>query len=317
MPITGVVVLLCAGLAQLPAPAEPAPAASAPTASLPLAAQRAAHGPQAPTAPAVWERVVVIGASASAGFGTAAELGSDVPLAAALEPMLRLSHAPVQDRANSLFFLDPAGHGANQVADALAQEPTLVVALDFLFWFGYGVKDDDERREDLDHGLRLLERFSCPVLVGLIPDMRPAVGEMLVAEQVPPPEALARLNARIAEWASGRANAVLVPVPGLVDAARSGGPVRAGLSEWPRDGARILIQPDRLHPTVEGLAALAALALEQLARARRDVPEEAFVLDPIGAAQKVRWSRLGGAAGRGGRGATPDAVAEAAAEQMD
>ncbi|TAH34461.1 MAG: hypothetical protein EYC70_16095 [Planctomycetota bacterium] len=272
----------CGGTLNLPA-ADTAPAASAAGTSAP---------PQ-PAPPAPWQRVVVIGASASAGFGTGMELGEDVPLAALLEPMLRLEHEPARSYASAMFFLDPTLYGGNQVADALEAEPTLVLALDFLFWYVYGLKPDEATRlRDLEQGLALLDEFSCPVLVSLIPDMSPAVGKMLLEGQVPKAETFPKVNQRIREWAAQRRNAVLVPMNELVDEVRSGRPVRVGASQWPQDASARMIQADDLHPTVEGLAALAATALQTLARDLAGVPLDAFTLDPLQAAEQVRAERL-------------------------
>src|SRR5438093_9364837 len=78
------------------------------------------------------ERVVVLGASMAAGFGAERTFGE------AFEASLRGPHEPVLDLGNELFFSSPNSIGAHEVETALAAEPTLVVALDFLFWFGYG-----------------------------------------------------------------------------------------------------------------------------------------------------------------------------------
>lgn len=251
------------------------------------AAAAAAEVPPPP--PALWERVVVIGASASAGFGTHLELREPISLAAVLEPLLAQPHQPVQGFASEYFFLNPTRHGANQVQDALEAEPTLVLGLDFLFWYLYGFHPDEEARlASLEHGLGLLESFDCPVLIALIPDMSAAIGTMLAEAQVPEPETFTRANERIRAFVAERQHLLFVPVNELVAEARSGEPVTVGASTWPENAAARLIQADHLHPTLEGMAALAVKALEAVAAAHPQATKGAFRLDPLAAAAAVR-----------------------------
>jgi len=244
--------------------------------------------------PPVWERVVVVGASAAAGFGTAREAGgTDVPLGRFLEPMLRRDHEEVLDPGDALFFLNPRGKGRSQVELAREEEPTLLVAVDFLFWFTYGLPPGDRdpmewRLELLEEGLELLGDFSCPVLVAEVPDMRRAIGTMLLAEQVPAPAELARLNRRIREWAAGHPEVVLVPLAAELERLREQDVGRRERGEPP------LLQWDHLHPTLPGLARLAALCLESLRESRPGLPAAAFALDAAATLARVREDlRLG------------------------
>lgn len=259
-------------------------------ASLLLAAAPAAQEPAAPPKPAPpWQQVVVLGASASAGFGTNLELGEQVSLAAVIEPMLALPHQPVQSFASEYFFLNPGLHGANQVQDALEASPTLVVALDYLFWFVYGFFPDEEHRlANLDQGLKLLESFDCPVLISLIPDMSAAIGTMLAEGQVPAPVTFGKANDRIRAWAGKHGKVRVVPVNELVEQVHAGKPVTVGASSWKENVEARLIQADHLHPTLEGLAALAALSLQALAQSDPAACKDAFRLDPLAAADAVR-----------------------------
>ena len=52
---------------------------------------------------------------------------------------------------------------------------SLIVAIDFLFWFGYGAgKDAEGRMASLEQGLDLLEGLMGPILLGDLPDVRHA-----------------------------------------------------------------------------------------------------------------------------------------------
>ena len=229
-----------------------------------------------------FERVAVIGASLSAGFELEAEAGGALDLAGVLECALTAPHAPVASAADIFFFLQPGETGARLARKAAETNPTLVVALDFLFWFAAAAADA-ERPARLEAGLRLLEGFACPVIVGDLPDMSEAVGRVLSPRQVPAPAVLAELNGRIRAWARGRA-AVVVPLSEMIAKMRAGEEVRAGSRVYSGAEARKLLQGDRLHPTVEGLACAAVAALEAFSGAGRG----AYLDDPKVVAAKAR-----------------------------
>ena len=42
---------------------------------------------------------------------------------------------------SGLFFMSPSRRGHHQATTAAATDPTLVMGLDFLFWYGYGNRD--------------------------------------------------------------------------------------------------------------------------------------------------------------------------------
>jgi len=211
-------------------------------------------------------RPVVIGASVSSGFGLPRGLD------AALEASLVLEHEPVRAWASELFFLQPLQMGPTQVEQALAAEPSAVIAIDFLFWFGYGasnlagapIASEDERLALLERGLACLEEIECPLVVGDFPDMSAAVGKMLAPAQMPALETLPRLSARVRAWAAERENVIVIPLAELVQRLRSREAIRMARHEWPA-GTRLL-QPDDLHPTLEGLAGMAQLVADELVK---------------------------------------------------
>jgi len=215
-------------------------------------------------------RVLAIGASATAGFGTSADL------ARAFQACLPEPSEHAGALGSQWFFLRPLTSGTEQVQSALAAEPTLVLAIDFLFWFGYGaldadgapLADEDGRLALLERGLALLEPVRCPLVIGDFPDMSAAVGKMLLPVQMPEQATLARLNARVAAWAAERPHVRLVPLARLLGTLARGEALRVGALEYAAGETSALLQRDELHPTREGLIALAVLALEAL----RDVP---------------------------------------------
>ncbi|MBC8328487.1 MAG: hypothetical protein ISR76_00220 [Planctomycetes bacterium] len=195
--------------------------------------------------PAAWQRLAVLGASASVGYGTQGDGGRPVGLAEILDAALLVEHDPPAAHATDLFFINPEDWGRILLDQALAEEPTAVVAIDYLFWFVYGGKESEEQRlQELERGLAGLARFRCPLVLGEIPDMSASVGKMLARSQMPAAETLAAANRRLRAWAGDRDGTYL-----LVLAPRAG------------EG---LIQADELHPTVLGLSGIALDALRAL-----------------------------------------------------
>lgn len=217
-------------------------------------------------------RIAVIGASASAGFGCVirerredGEWSASFDLAGMLKLACPDDAIVTSDLATGNFFLAPMRIGAKAVERAVRFEADCVVALDFLFWFLYGVEGPDgklvEKEEDrlakFERGLAMLEAITAPVLLGDLPDMRAAQGRMLGKRQVPARETLDAANARLAEWAAKRPNVRIVPLSSMqADLASGDGLEIAGTRLKPSDGAPLL-QRDALHPAPLGLAGLA------------------------------------------------------------
>jgi len=258
-----------------------------------------AQAPAAPVAPAapgsVVQRVAVIGASLSQGFGLNAEVGAPATLADVIAVALRGEHQPVKGHASLLFFANPQGVARQEVEAARASEPTLLVALDFLFWFGYGRRADEAQRlASFEQGLELLAPFTCPILLGDLPDMHSALDgrpQMLQPEQVPSVEALAQLNQRLAAWARERKHVVLFPLGEFTQRVRGGQEfkLRGNLffaSELPE-----LLQPDKLHPTLAGTIGVWIAAADALVRARPDVPADTFHWDRAELAKRLHAAK--------------------------
>jgi hypothetical protein len=250
----------------------------------------------------ILERVAFIGASATAGFGAVA-LDPDgkeplvpLPLAASFSGAIAQS-TEVHDFGSGFFFMTPPATGRNQVTRALAIEPTLVVAVDFLFWFGYGaddgnggwIDDENERLAKLELGLRELERIPShvPVVIGDFPDMSRAVGKMLSKAQMPKPETLAKLNDRVKAWLADRPNVVQFSLGDLVERLKSNEPVDIGGLRFERSAGR-LIQTDDLHPTSRGSLALGLRIAEVLRERFGDALPIEFTKTEADAARAAR-----------------------------
>lgn len=249
--------------------------------------------PQAPAAPAtpslepipLLQRIVVLGASVSDGYGLDANVGAKTGLTDIVDSTILVPHGPVQATTSLLFFTSPTTIGETLVAKAKAADPTFVLAIDYLFWFGYGLLPSDEARLALlEKGLTSLEALTCPLMIADLPDMseasRPAppggFPPLLAPEQVPSKEALAKLNSRIREWATARKNTVVVPLADLLARFQAGSEVEIHGNRWVPDAQVPLIGKDRLHPTLDGAVALWLAGLDALAASREDLPAAAF-----------------------------------------
>ena len=240
-----------------------------------------------PTVPPghLYDRVAVIGASASDGFGVivkdepAPTDGRAATVQLGLAKILRLAAAKaaakaaaapiVHDYASGYFFANPGHVGRGEIDRALKRDPTLVIALDYLFWWVFGtvdaageqMSDEDARLKNLEAGLAQLDRLlaaGTPIVVGDLPDMADAIGKMLSKAQVPKPETLAKANARIAEWSAVRSGARHFPLAQIHAALKRGEMISLGGTSWETARWGEFLQRDQLHPTFVGTVALAA-----------------------------------------------------------
>lgn len=229
--------------------------------------------------------IVVIGASVSAGYGNAVELGTriDVPLGAFLGGFVPgvgtdLSPSGGGPRFTNLgdrwFFANARVAGTKQVNRALHLEPDAIVAVDYLFWSAFGVgRGRDQRREQgLELGLETLSAIELPLVIGDLPNVDHALegegplGRPLIQPWLLPSEdERARCNARIREWAASRPNVrVLALEQSMADFIEQRPLERRG-NRWRPESLNTVLQPDLLHPRVRGAAWVALGAWDELA----------------------------------------------------
>jgi hypothetical protein len=217
-------------------------------------------------------RVAVIGASATAGFGVTLRYDTGefktyefADIAEVTRELIRHDDSKVSGLGNALFFTSPLQIGRRQIDLAHQADPTLLLALDFLFWYGYGGRDVERkliprgqageatRLALLDRGLAMLDEFSCPIAVGDFPNVSDAVAYMLQARQIPSPGVLQALNARVHAWASEHPNVILIPLASIMDSMNSDEAFEAGQRTWPAGSKGLFVQRDHLHPTLDGM----------------------------------------------------------------
>lgn len=220
----------------------PTPGATAAPAAPTTGSRAPTVAPTPAAGPGPFARVAVLGASVSAGFAAP-------PIATTLDAGLP-AEADVLDTASVMFFRDPDGNGAAAVEAALAHRPTLVIALDFLFWFAYADAPAEVRAARLERGLALLERLPGTLVVGDLPDMRGANPHLLPPTAVPSPEELAVLDRRIAAWAAARPHTVVAPLAAWTRPLVTGEEVELAPGE--RVPAATLMFLDGLHANALG-----------------------------------------------------------------
>lgn len=245
-------------------------------------------------------RVVVIGASVSDGFGVRLRTTQadgrprvmGVNVSTILRAAARDPSTQVTSHATFLYFRDPARSARDSVRRTLAERPSMVLAVDWMFWNAYGtsgvggqpIRGCEDRMKLLEDGLRALAPLAesgVPLVLGDLPDMQDAVGGgMLTAPMVPDPECLQRLNTRIRVWCADHPNVMLVDLSDVVRRVLDGKPVRACNRDWCEADLGPLLQRDRLHPTLNGTLAVLAAALDRADRGTDGAASRAFDLDP-------------------------------------
>jgi hypothetical protein len=230
------------------------------------------------------DRVAVIGASMSAGFGTGSgPLAGGVSMADIAQYSIVVDHAVPRNLASTLAFLSSTGYVDRVIASLAQDPPSAIVALDYLFWSVYGDKADEARQKELEAALTGLEKFSCPILIGDLPDVSIATAgpsPAITPAMVPSTAARDGANTRVREWARTRKNVTVIPLAALMKNFSSGAPVEVRGTVWKDAQLRGLLQSDRLHPTVEGLIVVWLAAVDEWLKKEPALQESAFELRP-------------------------------------
>jgi hypothetical protein len=192
-------------------------------------------------------RVAVVGGRASAGEpGLSRVLELAVPVAGAVSDHSQAGPPP----GHPPPALDP------DLEAALATNPTLVVALDYLQRAVTGAWTLSLRRQRLELALAQLDRVPCPLMIG---DLHEPVFE---AEH-PELDELNLLNAQLYTWARDRPQVLVLPLQELVQSVNGAQAIRvAGLRWVLRPGE--LFHPDGLRSEIKGQIARALLVVERL-----------------------------------------------------
>jgi hypothetical protein len=189
------------------------------------------------------ERIAVVGASVSAGFG-GTPFGDAFRQATKRCPAPRCT-AAVESFANLMLFRDPMGETQLQLGKAIELRATTVIALDLMFWHVYNVRDVEPALAELDK----VYATGAWIVVGDVPLITTASEMLLPKEAIPSQPVLDAANQRIAEWAK-RDRVLLVPLGEWTAPLRAGGEIEIARGE--KVPAASLMSFDGLHANALG-----------------------------------------------------------------
>ncbi len=218
---------------------------------------------------AIWSKPVVIGASVSDGYDLSEPIGGikseKLSLENYLEKFIVAPHGKFTNFGNKFFFMNSKGVSTKQVENAEKLKPSVVLAPDFLFWLVYGNLGNEEARMiSLNRGLKLLEKFDCPMVIGNIPDASKAKYRMLAPSQIPKLETMAKANRRIDEWVSKRKNVIILDNKTFMKNSHANEEIKLKYNTIKKGDTTALLQSDFLHPTASGARAISLALLESL-----------------------------------------------------
>jgi hypothetical protein len=217
------------------------------------------------------ERVAVTGASVTAGWGLKTPPikgdfgGYPISLKHIVDAMILTPHEEVAYFGNRMFFARPVAYGKELVDEITTYDPTLIIAIDFLFWYAYGnvgVDGEEHRIARFKEGLSILEKIQSPLIVGDIPDVHKAIGKVLSASYVPTVETIQKVNHLLRSWAKMHPNVTVVDIHTLFMALLDDMSVATHLYTWPAGSQERLLQRDMLHTTFEGTVALSLVVAD-------------------------------------------------------
>ena len=251
----------------------------------------------------LYDRIAVVGASASDGFGVSVRADAPpvdltakkpIPIRMNLSDVLRYAATPgrviMHHYSSGFFFANPGEIGQGEIYRALKIKPTLVLGLDFLFWYVYGTVTAEgkpmatgaDRLSNLELGLEQLDRIvnaGIPLVIADIADMHDAIGKMLSENQVPDVQTIENANTRIMEWVKARPLVKIMPLSQILETLKKGGSIDLAGKSWNPAELGELLQDDQLHPTFAGTVVIAA-GLIDLAKTNDPATPPPFDFDP-------------------------------------
>ena len=224
------------------------------------------------------ERVAVTGASVTAGWGLKTPPikgdfgGYPMSLKHIVDAMILTPHEEVAYFGESMFFNRPVVYGKELIEKITTYEPTLIIAVDFLFWYAYGnvgIEGEERRIKRFKEGLSILEKVQSQLLIGNIPDVHKAIGRVLSASHVPTVETIQKMNRMLNSWVLLHQNVTVLDVYTLYGALLDDAAIKTDTFTWPAGSQEKLLQKDMLHMTLEGTVAASlvvadAIGLEEI-----------------------------------------------------
>jgi hypothetical protein len=217
----------------------------------------------------LWARPVVIGASVSDGYEHTERLGGPKSDALAIDHYLRhvtnLPAGKITNFSNRFCFVYPLGIAHRQVSDALEFKPSVVIAVDQLFWHLYGnFASNEQRLITFKSALAKLDSITCPLVIGNIPDASHSVGKMLAASQIPNLETIEKANQILNQWVKKRKQTAIIDLASFMKLSISNKEIKLKNITYPKGTTKSLLQTDMLHPTASGAEAISHAIIDSL-----------------------------------------------------
>lgn len=214
-------------------------------------------------------RPVVIGASVSDGYYHKERLGGPKSDALAIDHYLRqiikLPVGEISNFSNRFCFVYPLGISHRQVVDALGAKPSVIIAVDQLFWQLYGnFASTEQRLNTFKLALAKLDSITCPLVIGNIPDASQAINKMLARSQVPKLNTIRKANKILETWAKKRKQTAIIDLASFMNDCVSNKEIKLKNITYPEGTTKDLLQSDMLHPTASGAKALSYAIIEAL-----------------------------------------------------
>ena len=219
------------------------------------------------------ERVAVTGASVTAGWGVQTppikgEFGGyPINLKHIVDAMILAPHEEVAYFGEPMFFTRPVVYGSKLIDEITEYDPTLIVAVDYLFWFAYGnvgFAGEKYRINKFKEGLSILENIQAHLIIGNIPDVRKAIGKVLSASQVPAVETIQKMNNMLRSWALLHPKVKVLNVYELYKDLLDDATLTTSSYTWPAGSQEKLLQKDMLHTTFEGTVAVSLVVADAI-----------------------------------------------------
>lgn len=221
------------------------------------------------SAQSLLERPVIIGASVSDGYEHTERLGGPRSDALALDLYLQKAFkSPVkeiQNFSNRFCFIHPLGISHRQVSDALETKPTVIIAVDQLFWQLYGNFASAERRLiTFKAALKKLDPITCPLIIGNIPDASHSLGKMLAASQIPDMKTVDEANDILNEWVKKRKKTAIIDLSSFMKSCVANKEIKLKHVTYPQGTTKKFLQTDMLHPTAIGAKAISYAVIDSI-----------------------------------------------------
>jgi len=229
--------------------------------------------------------IVIIGASVSDGYEHTEKLGGAKSDALALDLYLqrvvKIPAGRISNFSNRFCFVYPIGISHKQVADALGMKPSLIIAVDQLFWQLYGnFANSEQRLNTFKAALTKLDSITCPLVIGNIPDASHSINKMLARSQVPQLDTINKANQILATWVSERKSTAIIDLASFMKRCVSNKEVKMLNITYPEGTTKNLLQADMLHPTAAGVKAISYAVIEAL-QTVSDLKHEDFKLPSL------------------------------------